>query len=187
VIDKLSVKQVVELGFKKLAIHQTSYSGLGSKSGGPLGGRKQESEYKIDCRWSPEYIGGQIEQHNMFMKKIEIRNGMCTNFDFEDLINENDTEAIMYLDPPYYVKGNDLYQFGFTEEDHIRLAKLLRNTKHKWLLSYDDCDEVRQLYDWANIIRIGDISYTITTKTSIKKSELLITKEGVDLDELCWF
>lgn len=187
ILDKSSEGQIIELGFKKLAIHQISYSGLGSKSGGPLGGREQKSEYKIDCRWSPEYICNQIEQHNTLMKKIKIRNSRCTNLDFGDLIKENETDAILYLDPPYYVKGNELYQYGFTNEDHIRLAELLKYTKHKWLLSYDDCEEVRELYDWANIIKIGDINYTITTKKPIKKSELLITKEGVDLDELCWF
>ena len=43
-------------GFMKIAVHQLSYSGLGLRSGGPLGGRSQASPYKIDCRWSPEYI-----------------------------------------------------------------------------------------------------------------------------------
>jgi len=46
----------LDVGFKKLAIHQISYSGLGTKSGGPLGGKSQESIYKIDCRWSPKHI-----------------------------------------------------------------------------------------------------------------------------------
>ena len=34
----------ISKAFKKLAIHQISYSGLGTKSGGPLGGEKQQSK-----------------------------------------------------------------------------------------------------------------------------------------------
>ena len=45
-------EDIVRVGFKKLAVHQISYSGLGTKSGGPLGGEQQKSKYKIDCRWS---------------------------------------------------------------------------------------------------------------------------------------
>lgn len=54
---------VVEIGFKKLALHQISYSGLGTKSGGPLGGRKidnyvdtKKNKYPIDSRWSPTHL-----------------------------------------------------------------------------------------------------------------------------------
>ena len=49
-------ESVSRFGFMKIAVHQLSYSGLGLRSGGPLGGRSQASPYKIDCRWSPEYI-----------------------------------------------------------------------------------------------------------------------------------
>ena len=50
--------RIVDIGFKKLAIHQISYSGLGTMSGGPLGGAGQKSQYKIDCRWSPDASAG---------------------------------------------------------------------------------------------------------------------------------
>lgn len=53
---------LVEYGFMKLAIHQISYSGLGTMSGGPLGGREQKSTYPIDCRWSPQYICKKIDK-----------------------------------------------------------------------------------------------------------------------------
>ena len=38
----------VTLGFQKLALHQISFSGNGVKAGGPIGGRKQRSEFNAD-------------------------------------------------------------------------------------------------------------------------------------------
>lgn len=181
--------EIAEYGFKKLAIHQISYSGLGTKSGGPLGGRDQKSNYKIDCRWSPHYICKKIDTLNQTFSKFSFRNNECTNLDFSELINDDSKKAILYLDPPYYVKGNDLYQHGFTQEDHIRLADCLKKTKHRWVLSYDDCREIRNLYSWADIQVIDGVSYTITAtkdketgeRKSRSKPELLISSRKTEM------
>lgn len=175
-------EQVVKIGFKKLAIHQISYSGLGTKSGGPLGGEKQESKYKIDCRWSPDYICRKIDQLHARLGETAIRHGGCTNLDFADVINDTSGPSLLYLDPPYFVKGNDLYQCGFTEKDHIRLFDALKWTEHPWVLSYDDCDEVRGLYGWWAVVEPVDVNYSITAikdndtgaRLSRTKSEVLI-------------
>lgn len=152
---------VIEIGFMKFAIHQISYSGLGTKSGGPLGGADQKSQYKVDCRWSPNYVCKKIDKMFNLLSKFNINQNACTNLDFESLIQDKSVQSLLYLDPPYYIKGNDLYQKGFSLDDHQRLADLLRNTPHKWLLSYDDCEEIRNIYSWAKIDSI-DVNYTIT-------------------------
>jgi len=176
-----SDEEVVQYGFMKLAIHQISYSGLGTKSGGPLGGREQKSKYLIDCRWSVDYICKKIDLlHDMF-SKLSVKDKKCSCLDFADVIADAGS-AVIYLDPPYYVKGNDLYQVGFTQEDHSRLADLLKKT-HLWVLSYDDCDEIRELYKWAHIKEIHEVNYSITAlkdkqtgnRLSRAKTELLIT------------
>lgn len=179
--------QIVDIGFKKLAIHQISYSGLGTKSGGPLGGEKQKSEYKIDCRWSPDYICNKISKLTKQFCGLIIHGGMCTSYDFSELLGNTNNRSLLYLDPPYYLKGNDLYQCGFTQQDHERLATLLKATNHQWVLSYDDCPEIRELYKWAYIEPL-DVNYSITAlkhkktgkRLSRTKGELLISAEKVD-------
>jgi DNA adenine methylase len=184
--------KIANFGFKKLAIHQISYSGLGTKSGGPLGGREQKSDYKIDCRWSPDYICKKIDILHERFSKLSIRNNICTNLDFSELINDIQHESIIYLDPPYYDKGNDLYQHGFTIKDHERLADCLRKTNHEFVLSYDDCQEIRKLYSWADIQTIDGVNYSITAtkdkdtgkRKSTTKPELLIFKKSANILEL---
>lgn len=167
-------KDVVDIAFKKLAIHQMSYSGLGTKAGTPIGGKKQLSKWDVGCRWSPKKILREIE----LCKKLNYR---CTNLDFSELILDDNCKSLIYLDPPYYVKGNVLYQYGFTQQDHERLAELLKKTKHTWLLSYDDCEEIRKLYSWAKM-EVVKVKYSITAKKvdgakkSTEKPELLIWK-----------
>lgn len=172
-IDSISYDErfVVDCGFKKLAIHQMSYSGLGTMSGGPLGGKDQGSNYKIDCRWSPEYICKRVDKlHNLF-DRVEVDGGVCHCEDFGDILKNSKEDNIYYLDPPYYVQGNSLYQCGFSESDHKRLAKTIKGLKGEWVLSYDCCEEIMDLYGWACIEEIG-VNYTISGST--QKSELLI-------------
>lgn len=178
-----NIKQL-EYAFAKLAIHQLSYSGLGTKSGGPLGGRNNENvagsatiKYPIDCRWSPKHIIKKIDAIHYQLEKYIIT---CANVSFEAVLNHS--KSLVYLDPPYFIKGNDLYQHGFTEQNHIDLADSLKHSDHNWLLSYDDCDEIRQLYTWAKIETIESVKYSITAsksadgeRKSTHKSELLIS------------
>lgn len=187
----LSDTEIANFGFKKLAIHQISYSGLGTKSGGPLGGREQKSDYKIDCRWSPSYICKKIDILNKQFSKLFVRDNCCTNLDFSEIIKDAKKDAVIYLDPPYLVKGNDLYQHGFTEKDHLRLAECLRNTNYQWVLSYDDCPEIRKYYNWANIEEIDGVNYSITAiknketgeRQSRNKMELLISSKSYSIKD----
>ena len=162
----------VEFGLAKLAIHQISYSGLGTMSGGPLGGRSQKSEYGIDCRWRPDLLCRKILalHHHFQSKKLRF-----TNCDFQkltDTINLGEQPKIfLYLDPPYYEKGQELYQHGFTHDDHVRLAKSLKNTSQPWLLSYDDHPAIRELYDFAEMVKVP-ITYTINSAR--ERHELLL-------------
>lgn len=61
---------------------------------------------------------------------------------FEDVIKKYDSEdTFIYLDPPYYEEKNKRSGWygtkdEFGQEEHIKLLKLLKTTKSKWMLSY---------------------------------------------------
>jgi DNA adenine methylase len=151
-----------------------SYSGLGLMAGGPIGGRTQESSrYKIDCRWSSNYLCKRIDELHNHFSNLNPRYHACTSLDY-NLLLKNSPPAVIYLDPPYFNKGTDLYYYNFSLADHQRLADDLGKLQQHWLLSYDDCPEIRKLYEWAHIETVG-VNYTI--KSSRNKSELLIWNE----------
>jgi len=78
-----------------------------------------------------------------------------TNLDFEEVINEDGKNVFIFLDPPYYSatksalygkNGNMHKNF-----DHIRFAKTMKKCKHKWLITYDDSEYIRELFQFANV------------------------------------
>jgi DNA adenine methylase len=148
-----------EVAMMKIAIHQPSYSGLGTRAGGPIGGIGQKSEYGVGCRWNAKTISSRIEEIHGVMCKSDV---VITCLDYRAMMGGDKT--VMYLDPPYYAKGNSLYHVGFSETDHQELARHLRNAKFPWLLSYDKCDDVRGLYAWANLRDTEQIHYSIALK-----------------------
>lgn len=81
-----------------------------------------------------------------------LENTRVTHGDFEDVILAPGKETFIFLDPPYYTatklygKNGSLHQF-----EHKRLSLLLKKTHHKFLITYDDCPEIRELYKWARI------------------------------------
>lgn len=68
------------------------------------------------------------------------------NKDFEALIRQYDREnAFIYCDPPYFMT-EDHYAVEFPKKDHVRLRDTLAGCKGKWMVSYNDCDYIRELY-----------------------------------------
>jgi len=166
----------VETGFRKLALHQMSYSGLGYMSGGPLGGKEQTSEYPIDCRWVKENLMYKVQSLHELMSRIKLK---ITCNDFAELIDDN-PNVFLYLDPPYYEKGDDLYKYSMSDNDHVRLSNLLKTTPNKWILSYDDHPRIRELYDWAEFTLLEIVYTTSRARESRrpKNEEVLIARNG---------
>lgn len=149
-------------GFQKLALHQMSYSGLGCKSGGPLGGKSQKNErYNVACRWNPARVASHIVRCHAILKRFKRCRITCR--DFSELTAGCHSRAFCYLDPPYYEKGPQLYRHSMTRDDHARLAGSLRQAKYRWALSYDDHPEIRRLYSWA---QFHELSTTYTAARS---------------------
>jgi len=66
---------------------------------------------------------------------------------FEVLIPHYDRpDSFFYADPPYY-NSEYVYEADFDWEHHVRLRDTLASCKGKWLVSYNDCTEIRKLYD----------------------------------------
>lgn len=75
-----------------------------------------------------------------------LRDTVIENKDFEELIRQYDREnAFIYCDPPYYLTEGH-YAVEFRREDHFRLRDTLKGCQGKFLVSYNDCEFIRELY-----------------------------------------
>lgn len=88
------------------------------------------------------------------IKQLENRmaNVVVENQDFETLIKHYDRQdTFFYADPPYF-STEDMYAVGFNWNDHVRLKDTLSKIQGKFLLSYNDCPEIRELYNGFSML-----------------------------------
>jgi len=85
-----------------------------------------------------------------------LQNVVIENKDCVKLINQYDRpESFFYCDPPYYETESYYEGGGFGRDDHARLADRLCSINGKFLLSYNDCPEIRTIYDRPGIFIEG--------------------------------
>lgn len=94
--------------------------------------------------------------------------------DFERILETYDSpKTLFYLDPPYY-NTEKYYPDRFIPEDHIRLCKSLEKISGKFLLSYNDCSQIRNLYKKYGIIEVDRMNNLKNKREGNRYKELLI-------------
>jgi|688.fasta_scaffold249073_2 DNA adenine methylase len=129
-----------EIAFRTYYLNRTSYSGIIHK---PAWGYAVGSSSPPE-NW-PRFLEGALPK----LRDVEL-----TSVDFSEIVSRpmDGRRVLMYLDPPYFLADQKrAYTKPFVLNDHIRLEKELRNLDCPFVLSYDDCKEVRDLYSWAHI------------------------------------
>lgn len=150
---------IVEKGFAAFFLNRTSFSGI--LKSGPIGGYEQKSRYKVGCRYNAKLLCETVRLlgEQLFGKMV------VHNEDFELLIQKFDKDKVLiYCDPPYFVKGNQLYHHKMGFDDHERLCATLKALKNaKFILTYDNAPEITAMYSWAEIVEIP-VRYSISGK-----------------------
>ncbi len=170
-----SPKNFIEQVFRTYYLNRTSYCGIIHK---PAWG------YKDGKSSPPQNWLNFVHQASAKLQNVKI-----TSFDFEEVINSKPRgkNVLMYLDPPYYnADQKRAYTKSFEEKDHKRLCVELKRTDFLFCLSYDDCEEVRKLYSWANIYEKQWLYNTANKKGESRDlgNELVITNYEVRSHDL---
>jgi len=162
-------KSIIEKAYYALFFNRTTFSGM--LKAGPIGGLNQTGKWKIDCRFPKKNIINKIIEIN----KILSERTKVYNLNFTQLLNDVYHQFI-YLDPPYYHKGNQLYRVPMQPDEHINLSFILQNNINvPWIISYDICDEIKNLYYKKSNIEEIFVRYTFKgyTKKEDKKEYLI--------------
>jgi DNA adenine methylase len=132
-----------DLGFAAFFLNRTNVSGI--LDSGPIGGKEQKSKYKIDARFNKAALGSRIEA--VASRKEDI---LLTNLDALELLHHYKSaatsKAFIYLDPPYFQKGSQLYRNFYTLKDHQLIHDVITTLPHPWVVTYDNHDTIRSIY-----------------------------------------
>ncbi|NWB94828.1 DNA adenine methylase [Pseudomonas gingeri] len=137
----------LELGFSTFFLNRTNRSGI--LTAGVIGGKNQTGNWKIDARFNKENLILRILRIAEKRDSIHIYN--LDAVDFLKVCNTKIPEkSFVYLDPPYFVKGQELYMNFYNQEDHFHLSNFVLEELNKpWMVSYDDVPEIKSLYSKA--------------------------------------
>lgn len=119
------------------------------------------------------------------MKDVEI-----TNLDYQKVIDKEGQNVFIFLDPPYftatksalYGKNGKLHK-GF---DHQRFAEVMSGCQHKWLITYDNCEYIKDLFSFAHIAE-WDMIYGMRNQTETSSQlgkEIFISNFALDKEKL---
>lgn len=165
---------ILELGFSTFFLNRTNRSGI--LMAGVIGGKSQQGKWKMDARFHKENLIARIRRVGTFRSRISV-----TKFDAIEFINRRKEtlpeKSFIYLDPPYYYKGQDLYLNAYQPEDHEAVANAIcANSNQAWMVSYDDVPQIRKLYGATRKEK-----YSLRYSASVKRSggEVMFLSPGL--------
>ena len=168
---------ILELGFSTFFLNRTNRSGI--LNGGVIGGLQQNGEYKLDARFNKLDLSNRIRKIGNYAWRIHL-----TNLDAREFIQQTipslPANSLIYFDPPYFVKGQKLYENHFTPDDHAYLAHQIVKVNLPWLVSYDNVSEIAQLYE-SFPQKVFSLNYS--AQKHYEASELMIFSERLKRPE----
>lgn len=167
----------IKVAFASFYLNRCNRSGI-IVNGGPIGGYKQTGKWKLDARFNRKELVRRIEKIHLYRDRIKIHNLDALDF-LSDIAKKEDSvdKTIVYLDPPYYFKGSELYLNHYRPDDHAQLATFInRQLDYRWLMTYDNVPEIQTLYTDRNTV---DFNLRYSAHTSKLGNELLIYSDSL--------
>lgn len=175
IYENAESNDLLTLGFASFFLNRTNRSGI--LTAGPIGGISQSGNWQIDARFNREKLCERIERISQYKHRINL-----SNEDAETFLKNIDlpTRSLVYLDPPYFHKGQRLYKNHYFPSDHERISRLVqKNLPYYWIVSYDDTSEISDFYKERRQINFS-LPYSAQTKRL--GSELLIFCDHIVLN-----
>ncbi|MCC2963430.1 DNA adenine methylase [Massilia sp. IC2-278] len=169
----------ISRGFATLFMNRTNRSGI--LKAGVIGGLSQSGDYKLDARFKKSVLAERIIRIAKNTNKISVYNEDALSI----LKRSKDflpTKSLIYLDPPYYVKGQGLYRNFYSHSDHVNIATYLKKPRFNrpWVVSYDNVEEIRNMYEPAPFLTYG-LNYTAQERYT--GSEIMFFSSNLDIPD----
>jgi DNA adenine methylase len=158
-------KMLQDIAFCTILKNRVFHGGILAKGSGMI--KNGENGKGLSSRWYPKTLHDRIRAIEFVKDKIDFMPGDAFEIIEQNLNNE---DVCFFIDPPYTIAGKRLY--NYFEIDHQQLFRLVAMLRGKFMLTYDDTVEIRQLAENNNL------QYrTIPMKTThhLKKNEIIIS------------
>lgn len=167
-----------EIGFATFFLNRTNRSGI-LQGAAPIGGYEQEREWKLNARFYRQTLLERIDWLGKQSDRIHVSRLDGLRFLRRMANKAKPNETLYFIDPPYVAAGSRLYLNAMQSADHSALADYLCSGElNHWILTYDDCDLVRELYREAQVSKLA-VRYTLQRKRN--DSEVYITPKRLAL------
>ncbi|MFO3672596.1 DNA adenine methylase [Pseudomonas protegens] len=158
----------IELAMATFFLNRTNRSGI--LKAGVIGGKDQAGKWKLDVRFNKEDLVKRIELIGRYKNRIKVYNLDAAAL-LTTIVPTIPQKSLMYLDPPYYVKGSGLYRNFYSHDDHARIAEVLKEVEIPWIVSYDNVPEIKDIY---STYRQDEYFLSYTAQQKKKGSEVMI-------------
>jgi DNA adenine methylase len=138
----------LERGFAAFYLNRTNRSGI--ISGGVIGGIDQSGNWKIDARFPREELIRRVRKVGRFRSRIKVTCRDTLELLIESASIRSPSERLYFLDPPYYAKGERLYDNFYAHHDHQLIRDAVMELRDPWIVSYDAAPEIVEIYDGCN-------------------------------------
>lgn len=166
----------LELGFSTFYLNRCNRSGV--LKAGVIGGLAQAGKWKLDVRYNKDDLVCRIRRIARFRHRISLYRQDAAEF-IRDSLPTVAERALVYFDPPYYAKGQDLYDNHYTPDDHATMARMITgHVRQPWIVTYDLTPEIEALYAGQSSLRYR-IGYTAQVKYT--GAEVMYHSEGLSL------
>ena len=167
IFDNADINTLFDVGFATFFLNRTNHSGI--LDGRPIGGLDQKGKWKINARFNRTELINRIKNISCYKTRINISNFEARTF--LSKLNNSADRIFVYLDPPYFKQGPELYLNFYTPDDHKSLAWYIQNElQHPWIITYDRTIEILELYKNEKVL---SFELTYSANTHKKGSELL--------------
>jgi DNA adenine methylase len=158
-------KTVKEQAFSTILKNRIFHGGIIAKGSGLI--KNGENGKGIKSRWYPKTLRDRI----LAVGHVKTKMSFITGDAFAELEQiKNDKDTYSFIDPPYTVAGKRLYTHF--EIDHDALFALTAQLKGKFMLTYDDTEEIR---GFAGKYNLDFRTIPMKTTHHIQKKEIIIS------------
>ena len=142
----------LDLAYSTFFLNRCNRSGI--ILGGPIGGKAQDGPWKLDARFNKLDMIRRIEHIAGLRHRITLHHLDASDL-IEKVVPKIPRRSLVYLDPPYYVKGKGLYEDHYEHQDHAVIAKKVLKLQHPWIVSYDNVPQIAELYKSVRAVTFG--------------------------------